>query len=80
MKQAIYADQVRRCATYRDLMETMVEVCDVRGVDAAVVAELRAMAATKNLHDPRRDAAADAAAAAAAPPPPAGLFARLWGK
>ena len=77
MKQAIYADQVRKCATLGDLMRTMVDVCDVRGVDAGVVAELRAMAATRNLHDGNREPAPPAAPPAA---PPGGLFARLWGK
>lgn len=79
MKQAIYADQVVKAAKYRDLMETMVEVAEVRGVDAGIVAELRAMAETKNLHDGSNVAPARPEEDAAVAEPRGGFLGRLWG-
>ena len=78
MKQAIYVAEVQKTIKLRHLMETMVEVCDVRGADPDLVAELRAMADVSNLHQDGPAPFADADDVAPAPSP--GFFRKLFGR
>ena len=74
MKQAIYAAQVASFSKLRNVMETMVETADARGVEPGVVEELRVLAGLR-LHDD---------GIAAPPPPPVdespGFLRRLSGR
>ncbi|KAH8069116.1 hypothetical protein JL720_12020 [Aureococcus anophagefferens] len=78
MKQAIYVAEVAKGLRLEQLMRTMVDVCDVRGADPDLVAELRAMADARALHDGGvRDAEVAAGGEEAAQP---GFWGRLIGR
>ena len=78
MKQAIYVAEVAKGLRLEQLMRTMVDVCDVRGADPELVAELRAMADARALHDGGvRDAEVAAGGEEAAQP---GFWGRLIGR
>ncbi|KAH8066933.1 hypothetical protein JL721_7926 [Aureococcus anophagefferens] len=76
MKQAIYVAEVAKGLRLEQLMRTMVDVCDVRGADPDLVAELRAMADALH-HD---GGVRDAEVAAGGEERAAGLLGRLIGR
>ena len=70
--------EVAKGLRLEQLMRTMVDVCDVRGADPELVAELRAMADARALHDGGvRDAEVAAGGEEAAQP---GFWGRLIGR